>query len=352
MKILTIAGTRPELIRLSMIIKKLDKLTEHILVYSNQNYDPNLSTIFFDDLGIRKPNYYFEQQSSIGTFLGNSFIEFEKILKIESPDKILILGDTNTGLMSILSQKYDIPVYHMEAGNRCYDDSVPEEMNRKMIDHVSTYNLPYTDDSKNILLREGFNDNKIIKTGNPIFEVLNNYENKINDSEILSKMNLNNDFVLVTTHRSENVDDANTLFNIVDSLNEISKTVQVVFSVHPRTKSKLLGMGVSENILLCEPFGFFDFIKLEKFSKCIITDSGTVQEEGAIFGIPTLVIRNSTERRELIECGSTILCGTQKDNIISSYNLAIKKGNIQTILPNDYMKYNVSDTVINILMAK
>jgi UDP-N-acetylglucosamine 2-epimerase (non-hydrolysing) len=352
MKIITIAGTRPELIRLSIIIKKLDVIFDNILIYTNQNYDKNLSTIFFEDLEIRKPDYYFQSQSSLGTFLGNSIIEFEKILITEKPDKILVLGDTNSGLLSILSNKYNIPVYHMEAGNRCYNNNVPEETNRQIIDHVSTFNLPYTENSKFNLLSEGFNRNFVLKTGNPINEVLINYRIKIDNSKILEKLELFDEYILVTCHRAENVDDENVLRNILNSLNEMAKKYKIIFSVHPRTKSKIKNINIklNDNILLSEPFGFFDFVKLEKNAKMIITDSGTVQEESAIFNIPTIVIRDSTERQELIECGSSILCGTKYDKIISVYQ-TILKSNLKKnlVLPTDYTILNVSDIVINIL---
>jgi UDP-N-acetylglucosamine 2-epimerase (non-hydrolysing) len=359
MRILTITSTRPELIRLSIIIKKLDKLVDHILVYTNQNYDPNLSTIFFDELNIRKPNYYFNfEYKTFGEFLSKSIIEFENILLKEKPDKILILGDTNSGLLSIIAEKYKISIYHMEAGNRSYDNRLPEETNRRIIDNVSTYNLPYTEDSKQILLNEGFNRNNIFKTGNPIYEVLNYYENEINNSKILTKLNLVKykniiPYILVTTHRTENVDNEEIFNNIINSINTISETYKVVFSIHPRTKDKInkFSIKLNDNIIISEPFGFFDFVKLEKNAKCIISDSGTVQEESCILGVPAVTIRETTERRETIECGSNILSGTRYNNIIESFNIMIKKDSTW-IAPNDYLIENVSNIVINILSGK
>lgn len=355
MKILTITGTRPELIRLSLIIKKLDNLTNHILVYTNQNYDYNLSTIFFKDLDIRQPNYYFNfKYNSFGEFLGQSIIEFEKILLSEKPDKILVLGDTNSGLLSIVAEKYKIPIFHMEAGNRCYDNRLPEETNRKIIDNVSTYNLPYTEDSKQILLNEGFHRNNVFKTGNPIFEVLNFYKEQIDNSIILDNLNLlKNNYVLVTSHRTENVDNEESLRNIIDSINKISETYKVVFSIHPRTNDKLkkFNIELNTNVIITQPLGFFDFVKLEKYAKCIISDSGTVQEEACIFGTPNITIRKFTERRETIECGSNILCGTEYNNIIESFNNIINTNNTWTP-PSDYLVNNVSDIIINILLGK
>jgi len=354
MKILTLTGTRPELIRLSIIIEKLDSLVDHILIYTNQNYDKNLSTIFFDDLGIRKPNYYFDFTfSSVGEFLGKSIIEFEKVIKEEQPDKILILGDTNSGLLSIISEKYNIPVYHMEAGNRCYDNRVPEETNRRIIDTVSTYNLPYTENSKQNLIKEGYHKNYVFKTGNPIFEVLNYYDEQIEESDILNKLNLVDDYVLVTSHRSENVDDEHNLIGIIHALSDISEQYTVIYPVHPRTRNKLdkLNIPIPNRLKLIEPLGFFDFVKLEKNSVCIITDSGTVQEESCIFGIPSITIRESTERHETIECGSTILSGINKDDIIESFNIMMNRNN-KWVAPSDYLIDNVSDIVINILIGK
>lgn len=355
MRILTITGTRPELIRLSLIIKKLDKLVNHILVYTNQNYDYNLSTIFFKELDIRQPNYYFDfKYNSFGEFLGKSIMEFEKILLIEKPDKILVLGDTNSGLLSIVGEKYKIPIYHMEAGNRSYDNRLPEETNRKIIDNVSTYNLPYTEGSKQILLDEKFDRNRVFKTGNPIYEVLNYYQKEIENSDILNKLDIKDlRYVLVTTHRTENVDNEETLKNIIKSINDISKEHLVVFSVHPRTRDKIKKFNVQlgVNIIVSEPFGFFDFIKLEQNATCVISDSGTVQEEACIFQVPAITIRETTERRETIECGSNILCGTKYNDIMESFHI-INNTNSTWKVPEDYLVENVSDIVINILAGK
>jgi len=361
MKILTIAGTRPELIRLCIIIEKLDELVDHVLVYTNQNYDHNLSGRFFQDLKIRKPDYYFEKQAiSFADFLSNAILEFERVIKKEQPDKLLVLGDTNSGLLSIIAERYKIPVYHMEAGNRCYDDRLPEEANRKIIDSVSKYNLPYTENSKQNLLGEGYHKNFVFKTGNPIFEVLNRFEDQINKSIMLYEWNLQDintnviqNYVLVTAHRTENVDEEESLRGIVEALNEISENVKVVFSLHPRTKNKLEKFSVvlNKNIIVSPPMGFFDFVYLEKHAMCVISDSGTVQEECCIFGIPSLTIRKSTERQETIECGSNVLCGTKTEDILEAFYVTINRENNWKV-PDDYLIENVSDTVINILIGK
>lgn len=354
MKILTLVGTRPELIRLSLIIKKLDKLVNQIFIYTNQNYDYNLSTIFFKDMGIRQPDYYFTQPGkSFASFLSNALLEFESILDKERPDKILVLGDTNTGLLTLLAEKYKIPIYHMEAGNRCFDKRVPEETNRRIIDHLSTYNLPYTENSKYNLLNEGFDRNHVLKIGNPIYEVLTNHVGPIYHSTILDTLSLDiRKYVLVTSHRAENVDNVDSLTSIVNALNVIAETAPIVFSIHPRTMVKLeyFKLKLHKDIIVHKPFGLFDFVKLEQLSAMVITDSGTVQEEACIFGVPTIVIRNSTERQELIECGSSVLVGTDDKAILDAYN-SMSKRKIKWVVPDDYMIENVSDIAINILLG-
>ncbi len=354
MKVLTIAGTRPELIRLCIIIEKLDKLVDHVFVYTNQNYDYNLSGKFFDELGIRAPDYYLVSNgASLASFLANALLEFEKVLLKEKPDKVLILGDTNSGLITILANKFGIPVYHMEAGNRCYDPRVPEETNRKIIDSLSKYNLPYTENSKQNLLSEGYDKNHVFKTGNPIYEVLKRFEKAIDSSSVLQKLKLDpQEFVLVTAHRAENVDDTGTLNNIVSALSRISELYRVIFSVHPRTKDKInkSGTSVAENVLMCEPFGLFDFVKLEKNAKVVISDSGTVQEECCIYKIPSITIRQTTERQETIECGSSILSGTAYESIVTSFYATLDR-QVNWVPPQDYIVENVSDIVINILLG-
>lgn len=354
MKILTVTGTRPELIRLSVILRKLDEVCDHIHIYTNQNYDPNLSTIFLQDLRIRHPNYVFKKTDGIGEFLGNGFQEFEAILSMEKPDKVLVLGDTNSGLMAVLAAKRGIPVYHMEAGNRCYDDQVPEETNRRVIDACSLYNLPYTENSKQNLVNEGFHKNFIFKTGNPINEVLNYYRREIDGCGIVHNMNLNiGEYAILTFHRTENVDDFMRASAVVSAINEIVEELPVVFPLHPRTKDqfKKHGIELSPKVIIAPPMGFFDFVKLEKHAKVIFTDSGTVPEETSLFGVPCIVLRNTTERQELMENGSLILAGTNKDDILSAYH-SIEDMKQEWKVLDDYSKVNVSETVIRILMGQ
>lgn len=353
MKILTVLGTRPEIIRLSRIIPLLDQYVDHKIVHTGQNYDHNLNEIFFSELGLRQCDYIIDSKAdTLSEQLGKIFVGIENTLKSYCPDKVLILGDTNSSLAAIICERLGIPVYHMEAGNRCFDLKVPEEKNRKMIDCISSFNLPYTEISKQNLLDDGIPRDKIFVVGNPIYEVLHHYHRQINNSNILDKLKLEqNQYVIVTAHRSENVDNEIRLKNIIESLNIISKDYRVVFSCHPRTKNRLKNLNLNlNNLIVCEPFGFFDFVKLEKNCRLAITDSGTVQEEMCIFNIPTLTIRDTTERPETVLCGSNIISGLEVDNIIRCYKRTLSMSRHWNI-PSEYTQLNVSEVVTNILLS-
>jgi len=355
MKIITIAGTRPEWLRLNLIIHKLDKLLgkNHIIIHTGQNFDAKLSDIFFKELKIRQPDYYLGAKGSLGEQLSIIFKESEKIFIKEKPDKILLLGDTNSGLSAIIAERMGIPCYHLEAGNRA-GERIPEEINRHIIDSVCSMNFPYTHKSKSNLMREGFNPKKVIVSGNPIFEVINYYESQINKSKILKQLNLKKkNYVLVTLHRQENVDNPKRFNKIVQAYNLIAENTQVIVSTHPRTRSKIntLNILIHPNIKFLEPFGFFDFIKLEQNSQCLLTDSGTCQEEGCILHIPCIITRKATERMETIECGASILSGIETNDIYECYNQAIKM-NRNWHPPIEYLDNNVSNKIISYLMNK
>jgi UDP-N-acetylglucosamine 2-epimerase (non-hydrolysing) len=351
-KILTILGTRPEIIRLSRIIPKLDQICDHRILHTGQNYDPSLNDIFFNDLGIRQPDVILDTKGTTAEQIGKMFIGVERYLQEFNPDKVLILGDTNSGLAAIICERFNIPVYHMEAGNRCNDLKVPEEKNRKVIDAISTYNLPYTELSRQNLLREGVPNSRIAVTGNPIKEVIDKYQSKISQSLILAKLNLEpNKYVIVTAHRAENVDDDHRLKSIFAALQEIAKEYKIVFSCHPRTRDKIQKFNVNtDNIIMLDPLGFFDFVHLEQHSFMAISDSGTVQEEMCLFKIPTVTIRDTTERPETVWCGSNIISGLDKDNIVVCFN-RMKLANRNWKVPVEYNQNNVSDVVVNILLS-
>jgi UDP-N-acetylglucosamine 2-epimerase (non-hydrolysing) len=352
-KILTILGTRPEIIRLSCIIPKLDAACEHYVLHTGQNYDPNLSDLFFQELELRHPDKIIDSKSaSFGEQLGKIFTGVEQAINEFNPTRVLVLGDTNSGLSAFVAERFNIPVYHMEAGNRCNDLKVPEEKNRKVIDAISTYNLPYTELSRQNLLREGVPNNRIAVTGNPIKEVIDKYQSKISQSSILAKLNLEpNKYIIVTAHRAENVDDDHRLKNIFAALQEVAKEYKVIFSCHPRTRDKIQKFNVNtDNIIILEPLGFFDFVHLEQNSFMAVSDSGTVQEEMCLFKIPTVTIRDTTERPETVWCGSNIVTGLEKDNILAGYN-RMKQVTRDWKIPVEYDQENVSDVVVNILLS-
>ncbi|MDF1997292.1 non-hydrolyzing UDP-N-acetylglucosamine 2-epimerase [Peribacillus frigoritolerans] len=358
MKVMTILGTRPEIIRLSLIIKKLDQYADsHILVHTGQNFTSSLSEIFFQQLKVRTPDYVLlNQQQTLGEQLATIFKKLEIILLTEKPDKVLVLGDTNSGLSSILAERMGIPVIHMEAGNRCFDLEVPEEKNRRIIDAVSSFNLPYTPQSKENLLKEGIPSKRIYLSGNPIYEVLNHYNNEIEQSVILEKLNLDKeDYFLVTAHRAENVDHEDRLLEIMKGINLVAETYQkrIICSLHPRTKSRIElspKLEVHPLIEFHEPFGFFDFVKLEKNAFCVLTDSGTVQEECCLFHVPTVTIRKTTERPETIESGSNMLSGIDAKQIVNCVKVMVNQQKDWTF-PEGYDHKNVSDKVLKIILG-
>ncbi len=354
MKILTVLGTRPEIIRLSLIIEKLDRLCEHKLVHTGQNFDPNLNEIFFQQLGVRAPDAYMDAKGSFGEQVATILARSEEIMLAEKPDKFLVLGDTNSALAAIVAKRLGIPVYHMEAGNRCYDDRVPEEVNRRIIDHSSDILMPYTERSRQNLLREGIPGQRIYVTGNPILEVIQHHEKQIASSDIFKTLSIEpGRYFLVTLHRAENVDSEVRLKQFAAAFEALQQQYKcpIIVSTHPRTHSRLEAFGINVNnpeIRLLEPFGFFDFVALEQKAFCVLSDSGTVQEECAIFKVPNVTLRDVTERPETLECGSNILTGANPDLILDCVRTVLLRPP-EWVPPAEYLAENVSQIVINII---
>lgn len=357
MKIMTIFGTRPEIIRLSLVMKVLDQYCEQITVHTGQNFQESLSDIFIKDLDVRTPNEHFGIKSkNFAEQIGQILIKTDEVLEKYKPDRVLILGDTNSALSAIPAARRGIPVFHMEAGNRCYDDRVPEEVNRRIIDHSSTFLLPYTERSKDNLVREGIERERIFVTGNPIKEVLDTFANQIEESDALKKYDAKPfEYFLVTVHRAENVDIEERLIKIFKGLEKVSEKFgkKMLVSVHPRTAEKLVRFSLkpeTDKVKLLRPLGFFDFVKLEKNALAVLTDSGTVQEECAIFGVPNITIRDVTERPETIECGSNIVSGAETDSILRATEIAISQPSNWNA-PKEYLIENVAQTVSKIILG-
>lgn len=357
MKVMTIFGTRPEIIRLSPVLKMLDQHCEHTTVHTGQNYDESLSDIFIRDLEVRQPDVHFGIKSkSLGEQIGLIMAKTDEVLEKYKPEKILILGDTNSALSAVIAARRGIPIFHMEAGNRCFDNRVPEEVNRRIIDHSSSILLPYTERSKENLVAEGIERERIFVTGNPIKEVLDIFAEKIEAAAALEKYAVKPfDYFLVTLHRAENVDIEERLKKIFKAFSLLIEKYdrKILISVHPRTAEKLEKFGMkpsSEKMNLLSPLGFFDFVKLEKNALAVLTDSGTVQEECAIFNVPNITLRDVTERPETIEVGSNILSGAETDTIVRSVELAISQPANWTP-PKEYLAENVAQTVCKIILG-
>ena len=361
LKVLTVVGTRPEIIRLSQVLLKLDdsESIEHILVHTGQNYDYELNEVFFKDLGLRKPDYFLNAAGSNATVTsGQILINIDPVLENINPDAFLVLGDTNSCLCAIAAKKRKIPIFHMEAGNRCYDQRVPEETNRKIVDHISDVNLTYSDIAREYLLKEGLPADRIIKTGSPIFEVIEKYKHKIENSNILEKLKLKKEgYFLISAHREENINSSNFI-NLVESLNIIAETYKlpIIISTHPRTRNKINESGVKFNSLiqLMKPMGFHDYNNLQKYSKAVLSDSGTISEESSIMNFPALNIREAHERPEAMEEASVMMVGLNSDRILQGLKIVLnqKRGSERSVHPvADYSKSNVSEKVLRIIVS-
>jgi len=360
MKVITILGTRPEIIRLSRIIPLLDKFCTHLIIHTGQNFDYELNELFFNDLNIRMPDYFLQvDTSSLGKVIGETISKSEAILQKEKPDAVLILGDTNSSTACIIAKRLKIPVYHMEAGNRCFDLNVPEEINRKIIDHISDFNLVYTEHARRNLMAEGLPAKRIYLTGSPMFEVIEHYKEKISKSTILNELTLKyQKYFLVSTHREENVDNPDNLDKILSILNEVSTeyNLPIIVSTHPRTRKRLESMKdkkISKNVRFLKPFGFFDYIFLQQNALCTISDSGTISEESAILNFPAVTIRNAMERPEAIDAGTILLCGLEPETVVKCIKLAIDQHqqNRDAKIPDEYLVKDVSWRVVNLIVG-
>lgn len=358
---MTIVGTRPEIIKLSRVMYELEKNTRHILVHTGQNYDYELNEIFFQQLELKKPDYFLNSVGeTTAATIGNVIAKSDEIMKLENPDALLLYGDTNSCLSVISAKRLKIPIFHMEAGNRSFDQRVPEEINRKIVDHLSDINLPLTEHARRYLLNEGLRPETVMKIGSPMKEVLEYYRPKIEESDILSRLNLKEkEYFIVSTHREENVDSKENFINLLDSLKAISNKYKkrIIVSTHPRTMKKLEESGKKElgpNIDFMKPLGLFDYIKLQMNSFCVISDSGTITEESSLLNFPAVTIRQAHERPEGMDEGTLIMCGLKKESVIDSIEVVLsqhsdKKRVFRVV--HDYDVDNVSKKVLRIIMS-
>lgn len=356
MKIMTVLGTRPEIIRLSRIIAALDDLTDHVLVHTGQNHTASLSDIFFAELGVRAPDHHLEiTEPDFARQIGRILAGCHDVMAAERPDRLLVLGDTNSALAAVVAKRMGIPVFHMEAGNRCYDPRVPEEVNRRLVDHSSDVLMPYTERSRQNLLREGFAGERVFVTGNPIFEVLEAAAPKIAASDALARLGVEaGRYLLVTLHRAENVDEPARLARYAEALARLAERhgVPVIVSTHPRTRSKLgadvvAGRG---DVRWMEPFGFADFVALEKNALCVLSDSGTVQEECAIYRVRNVTLRDVTERPETVECGANLVAGSSVEGILAAVELVLRHPP-RWNPPPEYLVPDVTSTVVRLVTS-
>lgn len=358
LKVMTVVGTRPEIIRLSRVLAALDRYCDHVLVHTGQNYDYELSQVFFEDLGIRKPDRFLEAaKGSASATIGNILIAMEEVLKEEVPDALLVLGDTNSCLSVIPAKRHRIPVFHMEAGNRCFDQRVPEETNRVIVDHTADINMTYSDIAREYLLREGLPPDRVIKTGSPMFEVLHHYMERIDASDILHRLRLvEHEYFVISAHREENIESDRTFFRLVDIINDLADTYgwPVIVSTHPRTRNRVDAAGVSFHPLvqLGKPLGFHDYVRLQKSAHAVLSDSGTITEESSILNFPAINIREAHERPEGMEEGAVIMTGLSLGRVRQALAIleAQGRGDHRDLrLVADYSMPNVSDKVVRII---
>lgn len=354
-KVMTIVGTRPEIIRLSRVMARLDETVDHVLVHTGQNYDYELNGIFFDELGIRKPDHFLEvDTSSLGRVLGETLIKSEQVLLEERPDAVLVLGDTNSCVAAIMAKRMRIPVYHMEAGNRCFDENVPEETNRRLVDHVADFNLVYTEHARRNLLAEGLHPRQILLTGSPMKEVLLHHSALFTASSVLDSVGLTaGQYLLVSAHREENVDNAERLGELLDCLVAAHEryALPILVSTHPRTRKRLeaLDRELPSAIMFHKPLGFVDYVRLQQEAFCVLSDSGTISEESSILGFPAVTLRDSIERPEALDTGSIIMTGLDSENVIEAINVAVDGD--RPPIPDQYDIDNCSSRTVRFILS-
>lgn len=359
LKLMTIIGTRPEIIRLSAVMKCADRYFDHIIVHTGQNWDYTLNEIFFQDLGLRQPDYYLDSVgANLGETMGNIIAKSYEVLAREKPDALLVLGDTNSALSAISAKRLKVPIFHMEAGNRCWDWNVPEMVNRTIVDHISDINLPYTEHSRRYLLNEGMDGKTIFVTGSPMSEVLRDHQAEIEKSDVLSRLGLApRGYILLSAHREENIDNEAHFMSLMTSVNHIAEKYQmpVIYSTHPRSRNVIEKRGFSFHPLVqsMKPFGFLDYNQLQKNAYCVLSDSGTLSEESAILHFPAVLIRTSTERPEVLDKGTIVVGGIQGEDVEQAMNLAVSmfENGEETVLAEDYADLNVSVKVVKIIQS-
>ena len=357
LKVMTVVGTRPEIIRLACVIKRLEKHTDHVLVHTGQNYDHSLNQVFFDDLGLRAPDHFLEADtSSLGNVLGDVLKGTEKVILEEKADAMAVIGVSNSCVSAIMGKRMKLPVFHLEAGNRSFDPNVPEEINRHLVDHVSDYNLTYTEHSRRNLLAEGMHPRDVMVMGSPMLEVLNSYREQIEASDVLERLDLTpGEYLLASVHREENVDRADRLEQVLESLKAVAADQGVPFlvSTHPRTRKRLeqFDLAADSSIRLHEPLGFHDYNKLQLNARCVISDSGTISEESSMLGFPAITLRDAIERPEAIDTGAIIATGLNPVDVVDSVRIAIEdfREDGRTTIPNDYTIHDSSRRVVNFI---
>lgn len=359
LKLMTIIGTRPEIIRLSEVIKCADRHFNHILVHTGQNWDYTLNQVFFEDLNLREPDYYLDSVGKdLGETMGNIIARSYDVIRKEAPDAVLILGDTNSALAAVSAKRLKVPIFHMEAGNRCWDWNVSEMINRKIVDHIADINLPYTEHSRRYLLSEGIDGKTVFVTGSPMREVLQNNMQSVQKSEILKKLGLTEkNYILVSAHREENIDLEENFMSLMNAINRIAETYEmpIIFSTHPRTRNTIKKRNFTFHPLVrnLEPFGFTDYVKLQQCAYCVLSDSGTLSEESAMLQFPAVLLRTSTERPEVLDAGSIIIGGITDKTLLQSVDLAIAMAEREPAadLARDYLETSVSAKVIKLIQS-